>query len=290
MNRVKNLFGKGQAIFLLLPAAFLVTVISAFVVLNTFREGLGYLPELSMYALDFSNYTDLFGNSVFLRSLAYSFYVAFVSTALCLMFGLMLAYLLCRSKSSVLQAISRLPIVLSYIAAGLLLYTTLSDHGLLYHLLALCGIETGGLNILFRPSGIGVILLNCFKGVPFLAMSIIPVLSRVLDFYSAAAMNLGASKGQVGLRIIFPLIRRSAFTSALVLFNYQMFAYESFYYLGSSVPVSLGVFAYRSYQTSDLRNRAVCMAVNSIMIGISLVTSLIYVYVMRKDTVMHDAS
>ena len=56
---------------LLLPALFPVTVISAFVILNTFREGLGFLPELSMYALDLSNYAALFGNRVFLRSLAY---------------------------------------------------------------------------------------------------------------------------------------------------------------------------------------------------------------------------
>ncbi|MGM9652222.1 MAG: hypothetical protein ACI3XP_01125 [Eubacteriales bacterium] len=290
MDRVKKLFGKGQAAGLLLPALFLVAVISAFVILNTFREGLGYLPELSMYALDLSNYADLFENSVFLHSLAYSFYVAFVSTALCFSLGLLLAYLLCRVKSSALQVLFQLPIVLSYIAAGLLLYTTLSDHGLLYHLLTLLRIETDGLNILFRPSGVGVIVLNCFKGVPFLAMSMIPVLSRVLDRYSAAAMNLGASGRQIGLRIIFPLIRRSAFTSALVLFNYQMFAFESYYYLGSSTPVSLGVFAYQSYQTSDLRNRAVCMAINAVMIGIALITSLLYVWAMRKDTVTNDAS
>lgn len=115
-----------------------------------------------------------------------------------------------------------------------------------------------------------------------------PVLSRALERYNAAAMNLGASKAQIGLRVIFPLIRRSAFMSALVLFNYQMFAYESFYYLGSSSPVSLGAFAYQSYQTSDLRNRAVCMAINSVMIAISLVTSLLYVLAMRKDRVVGD--
>ena len=281
----KRRFG---AAVLMFPAVFFVTAVSAFVILNTVREGLGYLPELSMYALTLSNYKELFGNGVFLRSLGYSFYIALMSTVLCLALGLILAYLLCRTKSSALQTASRLPIVLSYIAAGLLLYNTLSGHGLLYHLLALIGIKTDGLNILFRPSGFGVIALNCFKGVPFMAMSITPVLSRVLERYSAAAMNLGASKAQTGRRVIFPLIRRSAFTSALVLFNYQMFAYESFYCLGSAAPVSLGMFAYRSYQTSDLRNRAVCMAINSVMIAISLVTSLLYVWTMRKDRVVRD--
>lgn len=275
---------------LMFPAVFFVTAISAFVILNTFREGLGYLPELSMYALTLSNYRELFGNSVFLRGLGYSFYIALVSTVLCFVLGIMLAYLLCRTKSFALLTLSRLPVVLSFVAAGLLLYNTLSGHGLLYHLLMLVGIKTEGLNILFRPSGFGVIALNCFKGVPFMAMSITPVLSHALGRYSALAMNLGASKAQIWLRVIFPLIRRSAFTSALVLFNYQMFAYESFYYLGSATPVSLGVFAYRSYQTSDLRNRAVCMAVNSVMIAVSLVTSLLYIWAMRKDRVARDGA
>ena len=276
------------ASLMLFPALFFVTAISAFVILNTFREGLGYLPELSMYALTLSNYSRLFGNSVFLQSLGYSFYVAAVSGVLCFVPGLALAYLLCRAKSSVLQAISRLPVVLSFVAAGLLLYNTLSGHGLIYHLLSLVGVKTEALNILFRPSGFGVIALNCFKGVPFMAMSITPVLSRALERYGAAAHNLGASGAQTWLRVIFPLVRRSAFTSALVLFNYQMFAYESFYYLGSSTPVSLGVFAYQSYQTSDLRDRAVCMAINSVMIAISLVTVLLYVWAVRKDRVMSD--
>lgn len=272
-----------------LPAVFLITVISSFVILNTLREGLGYIPELSMYALDFSNYADLFGNRVFLDSLSYSFYVALISTVLCIIFGLMLAYLLCCTKSFVIHTFLHMPVMLSYVAAALLIYTTLSDHGLLYHILLLFGIKTKGLNILFGSSGAGVIILNCFKGAPFLALSTVPVLSRILNTYSAAAMNLGASRKQTVMRIIFPLLGRSIFSCALVLFNYQLFSYESFYYLGASTPVSLGVLAYRCYQTSDLRNRAVCMAVNSVMIGIALVTSFLYVYMMRKDSVMPDA-
>lgn len=286
MDRIKKFFRRRKAAWLVIPAAFLTIVITAFTVLNTFRESLGYLPELSLYALDFSNYAELFGNSVFLNSLWYSFYVAVSSTLLCLVLGLVLGSLICRIKSPTIHMLYRLPIVLSYVAAGLLIYTTLSDYGVLYHLLDWMGIQTNGLNILFHPSGSGVILLNCFKGIPFMAMSTAPVFYRALHQFPVTAMNLGASKFQIMLRIILPLVKRSALTSALVLFNYQMFSYEGFYYLGSSTPVSLGVLAYQSYLTSDLRNRAACMAINSIMIGISLVSSFLYVRAMRKDAVI----
>lgn len=286
MDKIKKIFRKSKALWLILPAAFLTVVITAFTVLNTLRESLGYLPELSLYALDLSNYAELFGNRVFLNSLWYSFYVAAVSTLLCIGFGLMLGYLISRVKSPIIHMLYRLPIVLSYVAAGLLVYTTFSDYGVLYHLLDLIGIKTNGLNILFHPSGGGVILLNCFKGIPFMAMSTAPVFHKALKQFPAAAMNLGASRPQIIFRIILPLVKRSALTSALVLFNYQMFSYEGFYYLGSSTPVSLGVLSYQSYLTSDLRNRAACMAINSVMIGISLITSFLYIRAMRKDAVI----
>lgn len=286
MDKVKGFFRKNQAVWMLLPAALPVAVITTFVIFNTVREGLGYLPELSLYTVDLSGYQKLFANQVFLSSLLYSFYVAAVSTLLCLVLGTLLAYLLCRTNSPVVHTLCRLPVILSYVAAGLLLYTTLSDHGLLYHLLTLVGIKTDGLDVLFRPSGEGVILLNCFKGVPFMAMSTVPVLSRALERYPATAMNLGASKDRIVWHIILPLVRRSAMTSALVLFNYQMFSYEGFYYLGSSTPVSLGVFAYQSYLKSDLRYRTESMAINAVMIAISLLTSILYVRAVRKDAVM----
>lgn len=286
MRKMRTFWQKTGTFWRVLPAALLAAGVTAFVVLNAFREGLGYLPELSMYTVTGENYAALFCDRVFWKSLGYSFYVAAVSTLLCLCLGLLLGYLVCRGRGPLVHMLYRLPIVLSYVAAGLLLYTTLSDYGLLYHLLHWCGVPVDGLDILFRPSGVGVILLNCFKGVPFMAMSTAPVLRRALELYPAAAMNLGASRWRIACRIVLPLARRAALTAALVLFNYQMFAYEGFYYLGSSTPVSLGVLVYQSALNSDLRHRAVGMAIQSVMIVISLLTSLLYIRAMRREVVM----
>lgn len=270
-------------VFFILPAFIIAAGITAYSIVNTFIESLGYLPGLNLYGISFDNYKALFADRYFAKSLAYSFYVASVSTILCLIMGLALGYLICRVTSPVIQTVYRMPFILSYVAAGVILFTTLGDHGVLWHILNLAGIAPGGLGIIYAPSGAAVIILNCFKGVPFMAMSTAPAFYRATKSFPATAANLGASAYLTAKKIVLPLVKYSALTTSLVLFNYQMFSYEGFYYLGSSTPVSLGVLAYESIRSSDLRQRTVCMAINAVMIGISLVTSYAYICTMKKN-------
>ena len=274
-----------RTFYSVIPAAVLIVGITIYAAINTLTEGLGIIPELSLYTPDVGRFVRLFEDKVFLKSLIYSFYVALISTVLCLIFGMYLGYLISRIKSPLVLIICRLPFILSYVAAGILIYTTFSDHGVLWHMLNWLGIGTKGLGIVYSPSGAAVIILNCFKGIPFMAMSTAPAFYRALDRFPAIAMNLGASHVQIARKVVLPLVRYSALTTALVLFNYQMFSYEGFYYLGSSTPVSLGVLAYESTLTSDLRYRSQSMAISFVMIGISLITSFAYIRAMRKGSV-----
>ena len=267
----------------LVPAVLTAGLISGFVIFNTFAEGLGYIPELSMYRLDFSALRDLFADDVFLKGLALSCRVALISTLLCSVFGVLLAYAVIRTGNRLLSFSTALPLILSYVVAGILVYNLFSDHGIIYHLLVLAGVKTEGIKVLFTESAAGVVILYCFKGTPFVAISVMPVLSRVMDRYTVAAANLGASKPRIYARIVFPLIRHSVAAAALVLFNYEMFTYESYFYLGSSTPVALGVYAYKSSRLSDLRSRAAGMTVNAVMILISLVTVVLYAIAVGRE-------
>lgn len=285
MNSMGGVANNKRTFYSVIPAAVLIVGITIYAAINTLTEGLGIIPELSLYTPDVGRFVRLFEDKVFLKSLIYSFYVALISTVLCLIFGMYLGYLISRIKSPLVLIICRLPFILSYVAAGILIYTTFSDHGVLWHMLNWLGIGTKGLGIVYSPSGAAVIILNCFKGIPFMAMSTAPAFYRALDRFPAIAMNLGASHVQIARKVVLPLVRYSALTTALVLFNYQMFSYEGFYYLGSSTPVSLGVLAYESTLTSDLRYRSQSMAISFVMIGISLITSFAYIRAMRKGSV-----
>lgn len=274
-----------KSIWLVIPALVITAGITVYSILNTIIESLGYLPALKLYGTGFDNYRLLFADRYFAKSLAYSFYVASISVILCLILGLTLGYLICRINSPVIQTIYRMPFILSYVAAGVIIFTTLGDHGVLWHILDLAGIAPEGLDIVYNPSGAAVIILNCFKGVPFMAMSTAPAFYRATKHFPATAANLGASSFLTARKVVLPLVKHSALTSALVLFNYQLFSYEGFYYLGSSTPVSLGVLAYESNRSSDLRSRTLCMAISAVMIAISLITSYAYICTMKKNRV-----
>ena len=283
MNKFRTMSGYTKTACLVLPAFILTAGITVYTIVSTCIESMGYLPGLNLYGFSLDNFRILFSDRTFPESLAYSFTIAACSTIMCLVFGLVLGYLVCKVNNPLIQTLYRMPFILSYIAAGILIYTTLSDHGVLWHILSLIGIAPKGFNIVYNSSGIAVITLNCFKGVPFMAMSTAPAFFRATKHFPATAMNLGASGFLTARKIILPLVKHSALTTALVLFNYQLFSYEGFYYLGSSTPVSLGVLSYESNLFSDLRSRTLCMTISTVMIGISLISSAAYIYVMRKD-------
>jgi putative spermidine/putrescine transport system permease protein len=279
---------QAKRILFLVPAVFTAAGISLFVMVNTFLEGLGFVPELSMYDIDLTTFLGLFKDRGFLEGLWLSFRVAFISTLLSTILGVLLAGTVCRSGSKILSLGARLPLILSYIAAGILVYNLVSDHGLIWHVLKLFGSDIGGLNVLYTDSAAGVIILYCFKGAPFVAISVLPVLTRVTDRFEGTAANLGATDLRTRFLVIFPLIRHSVAVAALVIFDYQMFTYESYHYLGASKPVALGVYAYNFGRLSDLKMRAAGMTVNSVMILIALVSLMLYMAAAGKEMKRDD--
>ncbi len=265
------------------PAVLTAAGISLFVIVNTFSEGLGLIPELSMYHVDTAFFKGLFKNRVFIDGLLMSVRVAFLSTLLSSVIGVLLAWTVCRSGSKILNFGSRLPLILSYVVAGILVYNLVSDHGLIWHLLKWAGADANGLNILYTKSEAGVIILYCLKGAPFVAISVLPVLAKVLDRFEATAANLGAARIRTHMLVVLPLIGHSVAVAALIVFDYQLFNYESYHYLGASTPVAPGVYAFNFGRLSDLRMRAAGMAVNSVMILIALLSLLLYVAAAAKE-------
>lgn len=267
----------------LVPAVVTVAGISLFVIFNTLAEGLGFIPELSMYEIDPRALTDLLGDRAFLEGLFLSFRVAAISTLLSAVLGVLLAWALCRTGNKVLMFGTGLPLIMSYIAAGILVYNIVSDHGMLYHALKLMGAETDGVNLLFTEHFSGVLILHCFKGAPFVAISVVPVLWGALEKYEKTAANLGSDRLRTHMLVTFPLIRHSVAVASLIIFDYQMFTYESYHYLGASTPVALGVYAYNLGRLSDLRSRSAGMTVNIVMILIALVTLVLYMIAVGKE-------
>lgn len=268
---------------MILPSLSVIIIITMFVIINTFMESLGYIPELSFNNFTFKYYRELFADSAFLNSLYYSFKIALISAIIATALGSYLGYYISKLNNKFLNILYRLPILLSYVAAAALIYTTYSDKGLLFHIISLLGFTEVDINLIFNSSGIAVILLNIFKGMPFIAFSVTPIFMKADKNYRFVAQNLGSTRFQYVIKILLPLAKRAIFTSFLVIFNFNMFTYEGFYYLGPSNPVSIGVYAYKTYLNADLSNRIYGMAINMIMILISLILCVLYYKMIKKD-------
>jgi len=268
---------------LVMPSLLIVISITSYVIINTLKESIGLIPELFLNEITFKYYTNLFNDKIFISSLLYSIFVALISASLSAVFGTYLGYAVSKSKSSFTNISYRFPIFLSYVAAAALIYNTYSDKGLLYHMFQFIGLEIDNLNIIYNSNGFAVILLNIFKGIPFIAFSVYPILLKTEAAYRETARNLGCTSFMYMMKILLPLCKRAILSSTLVIFNYNLFAYEGFYFLGPSNPSSIGVLAYNTYLNPDMTYRAYGMAINMIMIVISLILCFLYYRLLKSE-------
>ncbi|MBQ8954553.1 MAG: hypothetical protein IJ048_10585 [Clostridia bacterium] len=265
------------------PALALAAAVTLGAAVNTLLEGLGWLPELGLRALGFDHFRALFEDAAFRRSLWWCLRIAAASTLLSVALGAALAGRLAASGWRWVARLARLPVILSYMAAAVLVYNAFSRYGLLYHIVRLLGVPWDGPDIVFSSSGAAVVLLYVFKGAPYIALSLAPIFTRATRELRGAAHNLGAGKMATFLRVIAPTGRRTMLTGALVLFNFDLTAYEGYAYLGCARPTALGVMALQTYQRADLRGRADGMAINAVMIGIALVSALLFSRALRRE-------
>jgi putative spermidine/putrescine transport system permease protein len=278
-NKNKQILSK--ILMLMLPFV-IVVFITLFVIMNTLKESLGFIPELFLNKFTLKYYLELFNDQIFFKSLIYSFYVALISTILSTVVGTYLGYIVTKSKGVLNNIIYRFPILLSYIAAASLIYSTYSDKGFLYHIFLIFGLKLN-LDIIYNTNGIAVILLNMFKGIPFIAFSVCPIFMNVESSYKEIAKNLGCSNLAYIFKVLLPMSKQSIITSCLIIFNYNLFTYEGFYFLGPSNPVSIGVFSYETYINPDMTSRALGMAINMIMIVLSLILCALYYKIIKNN-------
>jgi molybdate transport system permease protein len=137
-----------------------------------------------------------------LESLRLSLLTATAATALCLLLGVPLAWLLARPRlrgRAVLRALVTMPLVLPPVVGGVALFTVLGRTGLigapLYR-------ATG---FAFPFTTAGVVLAEAFVALPFLVLAVEGALRTADHRYEEAAVTLGASPWTVFRRVTLPL-------------------------------------------------------------------------------------
>ncbi len=250
-------------------------------------QSVGYFPAIGLNEFTFKYYQEVLKDNDFLSSLRFSLYTSFISSAITIIIGVLLSYAILQLKNGrqMVEYLFRLPVIVPHLVAVLIMVNMLSQTGifprLLYH--------TGLINdhshfpaILYGKNGIGIILVYLWKGIPFVAITIYGILTKVSNKLSDVAYNLGANKRQVFFYVFLPLIMPSILSSLIIIFAFSFGTYEVPLLLGPTSPKTLSVQSFIEYNNPVLYNRPYAMVINILMILIAMALTWLYLKVFER--------
>ncbi|MDO5308788.1 MAG: sulfate ABC transporter permease subunit CysT [Planctomycetia bacterium] len=148
-------------------------------------------------------------------------------------FGLALAWLLVRYEfpgKKFIDGVIELPFALPTAVAGISLTHLTTTNGWVGKLFD----SLFGIKIAYTPLGIIVALV--FIGIPFVVRSVQPVLEKIDIQYEEAAMILGAKRGRIFWKVIFPEILPALISGFTLAFARSIGEYGSVVFISGNIP------------------------------------------------------
>lgn len=281
LNRLKHRCSIYTALCCL-PALLLVGFVSFYGSWNVIKESLGYIPGLGLTDITLAYYASILKSPEFQQNLLFSVKIATISSIISVIIGILFSF---KTKNEGLPKIFifwGLFIILSYVASSLMIYNTFSNKGLLAKILYLGFGYEKPLNLIFNPSGLGIIFVYILKGTPFTVLATYNLFAKINGKYATTTLNLGVKPIQYFLRIVLPLTKRSLFAVWILLFNFILFSYEGFYFLGTSNPKSIGEMSVSLLNNPILDQRPIAMTIATFSIVVALALTFFYVYLIQE--------
>lgn len=172
------------------------------------------IPLLGLLAdTPWTRLPDLLTRDVTVTALRLSLITSLAATAIAVVFGVPLAWLLARVDfpgRPVVRALVLLPLVLPPVVGGTALLTALGRRGIIGQPLE----ELTGFSLPFTTAG--VVIAEAFVAMPFLVLTVEGALRGMDRRFEDAAMTLGASRMRVLTRVTLPLIAPGLIAGALL--------------------------------------------------------------------------
>ncbi len=247
----------------------------------TLLQSFGLLMFSYSYDDLFFAYRELFADTWFVRSAAFSLYVAVASSSLAIIIGTGLAYGIWKMDERYLRftIVYKIPLVLPHIAVGFLAVLLLAKTGILSSIAFQLGwIDSfeGFPDLLYTLSGIDLISAYIYKETPFVMVMVYAMLVRFDRRQIDAARMLGAGRLRIFYSLILPFILPAINTTFIILFLFTFGGFDLPFVLGDSYPGMLSIRIYDYYFQKDLALRPVAMAMLSLIFVFSLLFIALY--------------
>lgn len=182
-----------MAIFIVIPLLLIVV----------YGLTLGDSQNLSTFSFSLSNLEKFF-DPIYLKVLAKSLNLAFVSTIICLILGYPLAYFISKEKPSrrnLIIALFTIPMWMNFLLRTYSWITLLGRNGFINTIIT--GLGFSAVDFLYND--FTVLLGMVYNFLPFMILPIYSVLVKMDNNLIEAAYDLGADKRTVFLKVVFPL-------------------------------------------------------------------------------------
>jgi putative spermidine/putrescine transport system permease protein len=166
-----------------------------------------------------SNYAKFLDQSAYVRVLTNTFWIATLSTAVCLAIGYPYAYLMSVVPGRIaglLVIAVLLPFWSSLLVRTFAWQVILRDTGIINRFLLDLGVITEPLTLIRTTAGVIVGMSHIL--LPFMVLPIWAVMRRIDPEFGRAAANLGASPARAFLRVVVPLSLPGVLAGSLLVF------------------------------------------------------------------------
>ena len=266
---------------MLLPAVLILGGLFAGGVGLALVQSLGDFPPAGEYRFTLTHYQALLADPELRVSIAITFLLASIATAISAAAGLGVALSLrnLARGSRLLSALLQTPVAIPHLAIAVLLVNVIGQSGFmarLAHSAGLAQVPADFPALVNDRYGAGILIAYVLKETPFIALVTLAMLRRTAGEYELAAATLGASAWQRFRYVTLPLVAPSVVSAALLVFAFIFGAFEVPYILGRPYPAMLGVVAQRRFLSVNLMDRPDAIAVAVLMTFVS--ASLVFAY------------
>jgi len=200
-----------------------------------------------------------------LASLRLSFGAAALAALVNAVAGLFVAWVLTRYEfpgRRIVDALVDLPFALPTAVAGIALTALYAPGGWIGSWLATLGIK-----VAYTP--LGVVIALVFTGMPFVVRTVQPVLEELDREVEQAAATLGATSGQIFVRVVLPAVWPALITGYALAFARGIGEYGSVIFIAGNIPMVSEIAPLLIVTKLEQYEYASATAIAVVMLGIS---------------------
>jgi putative spermidine/putrescine transport system permease protein len=219
-----------------------------------FRYSLNrFEPRVMMVeAVTLQNYVKFFSDPYYINVFGTTLEVAAVCTAICLLLGAPLGYVLARTQSrfkSQLIILVVLPLFVGNAVRAAGWMTVLGSKGFLNVSLQAIGLTSAPLEMMFTKGAViaGIVAVN----LPYMVLTLQSVIEQIPRSIEEAALSLGAGPLSVVRRVLLPLALPGVITGAILTFILGMNAYATPVLLGGPKFKMMAPLVYGQFQLNN---------------------------------------